>query len=66
MEARSVIFEYLLNDYPESNPTLCSLMDYLDTDTLVAWFVDEGYVDYLDDTDKEDIVNHHYELHCGR
>lgn len=63
MGAREIIFDYLLNDYPASNPDLYSLMSYLDTDTLVSWFVDEGYVDLLDD-EQEEIIRHHYDLHC--
>lgn len=69
MGARSIIFEYFQNNYAETGGidyAFYSLMDYLDTDTLVSWFVDEGYIDYIDDPEEEEIVRHHYDLHCGR
>ena len=64
MDAREIIFNYF--DFENHNDFLCSLMDYLDTDTLVAWFVDEGHVDGLFDDKEEAIVMKHYDLHCGR
>ena len=59
MDARDIIFDWADN----SNRDLLSLMNYLDTDILVGWFVDEGYIDELDGSDEETIM-HHYELHC--
>lgn len=67
MDARTIIFNYF--NYIICSPAeddLTSLMDYLDTDTLVGWFVDEGYVDNLDDENETEVVMNHYELHCGR
>ena len=63
MSARDVICNYFDDHYGDTD--LFSLIGYLDTDTLVSWFVDEGYVDCLDSCD-EKIVMEHYDLHCGR
>lgn len=58
MDARTIIFDYFSFD---NNNDLNSLMDYLDTDTLVGWFVDEGYADGIDE---EDFLLDYYEAHC--
>lgn len=62
LEARAIIFDYF-NDPQYHSKDLDSLMWYLDTDTLVAWFVDEGYVDYLQDEEAK-FINEYYEKHC--
>lgn len=63
MDARVIVLDYFSFS---NNDDLTSLMDYLDTDTLVGWFVDEGYVDGLDNEDETEVIMNHYELHCGR
>lgn len=63
MDAREIIFDYFDNAGDVFNNDFKSLMDYLDTDTLVAWFVDEGYVDGIEE---EDFIMEYYSLHCGR
>ncbi len=62
MEPRDIIFDYFKNPYTH-NSHLNSLMRYLDTDTLVAWFVDECYVDELPDEEAK-VVKEHYNKHC--
>ena len=57
-DARTIIFDYF-ND--NSDNDFNSLMSYLDTDTLVAWFVDEGYADGIED---EDFLLDYYSNHC--
>lgn len=57
-EPRSIIYNFF-----DGNDDLCNLINYLDIDTLVAWFVDENYVDMLDDYEAK-VINKHYELHC--
>ena len=61
MDALEIIFDYFESD---NCSALNSLMQYLDVDTLVAWFVDEGYVDDLYDEEKTDVIMKHYEAHC--
>ena len=61
MDVRELIFQYF-ND--TNNANLFSLMGYLDTDTLVAWFVDEGYVDDIDDENDHEMVMDYYTKHC--
>lgn len=63
MDARDIIFYYFSD---KDDRDLQSLMGYLDTDTLVGWFVDEGYVEDLYDKNDEEVIMNHYELHCGR
>jgi hypothetical protein len=62
MEPRDIIFDYF-NDPYIHNSHLDSLMQYLDTDTLVAWFVDEGYIDELSEEEAK-VVQDHYDKHC--
>lgn len=61
LDARNIIFDYFDDNYPP----LHSLMGYLDTDTLVAWFVDDDFVGGLDD-DECDFIMNYYDLHCAR
>ena len=45
-----------------------SLMNYIDTDTLVSWFVEEycyGDVDDVLDVEDAEIINDYYEQHCN-
>ncbi len=65
MDARDIIFNYF-GDKGGDSSDLESLMGYLDTDTLVGWFVDEGYVEDLYDKNDEEVIMNHYGLHCGR
>lgn len=63
MGARDIIFDYFSSN---DDKDFESLMSYLDTDTLVEWFVDEDYVDDLFSEVETEVVMNHYELHCGR
>lgn len=56
--------EIIYNYFEENGDSdLHSLMRYLDTDTLVAWFVDEGYADNVDE-DEQELLQEYYEAHC--
>lgn len=58
MDARDIVFNY----FEFTDPHLNSLMGYLDTDTLVGWFVDEEYVDDLDGEER-DFIMEYYDTH---
>ena len=58
-DPREIIIGYFGND----NEPLWSLMRFLDTDTLVQWFVEEEYVETLDPKEKV-VIQKHYQKHC--
>ena len=60
MSARTIIFDYFSGDV---NADFESLMGFLDTDTLVKWFVSECYVEDLEGKEYDFIMDY-YEKHC--
>ena len=64
MDARDTIFDYFQYVDEVDDRNLYSLMRYLDTDTLVAWFVDEGYIDDVKNELDHEIIMEYYEKHC--
>ena len=62
MDDRDIIFSYFqgLNKMTEE---LYSLMRALSTDELVRWFVDEGYSDGLEKSERAHIIVY-YQKHC--
>lgn len=61
-DARCIIAEYFENK-GENSKVLFSLMRFLDTDTIVQWFVEEEYVDELEPMDKS-YIQKYYHAHC--
>lgn len=64
MDAIDIILDYLndLHYYNQSN-MLDSLIKYLHNDTIVAWFVDVGFIEDLDE-EQQSIILDYYNLHC--
>lgn len=58
-DARSIVIGF----FDENDKPFWSLMRFLDTDILVQWFVEEGYVDDLEEPDKS-FIQKYYTKHC--
>lgn len=52
-----------IDNYIDSKVALDCLIQYLDTDTLVSWFVDNDLIDDLDDEEAQ-IIRDYYDRHC--
>ena len=68
MTAREIVFDYFENNYPNAGGVdeyFYSLMEYLNTDTLVSWFFDQG-LDMELDEEQYEIVSKYHDMHCGR
>ena len=62
-DERQIIWEHF-QENGELTFALEGLMNYLDVDTLVAWFVDEGYVDDMWDEENAQRLREFYDTHC--
>ena len=62
-DERQIIWEHF-QENGELTFALEGLMNYLDVDTLVAWFVDEGYVDAMSDEENARHLREFYDTHC--